>query len=110
MSDLVAAPSGAVRRRVSMHCLLGVSLPTLALFLSVAPAQAQFICQQYGGMGGNAVAGNLALACGTDASAGRTVGPGHTRRARTDIYPKSCLISVNASRGGITPASTARLD
>jgi hypothetical protein len=44
-------------------------LATLTVGLGATSAQAQFVCQQYGGTGAGASAGSLSVACGTDAAA-----------------------------------------
>ena len=50
------------------------SAAALALFMAAGAqdAQAQFICQQYGGSFGGAIAGSQAVACGTSADASGT--------------------------------------
>ncbi len=67
-------PAPSARQRLSWLLKASVSGATLALYMtgSSSVANAQFICQQYGGSFGGATAGALSIACGTNASAPAT--------------------------------------
>ena len=66
--------SAALHSRLSALFKSSASAATLALYMTAGAdiANAQFICQQYGGSFGGATAGSLAIACGTNANASAT--------------------------------------